>query len=268
MSTQIGIPAMSNNQADWVKTIEPPKKEPVMATLVGDGGMGKTTLGALWPSPIFIPVENGTATLVGRDDVAVFPTQVSPSFPWVMDCLEKLAGGGHPFKTVVIDTITRLSDIIEREIVQETRAKSINLAHGGFGAGYKAMATQHEKVRSICECLKKQGMNVLFLAHATSEKISPPDQQEYTRYSIRIHKESLTHYSDNVDMVAYIKLQTFVTGGIDQTDKSPGKAGKATSSGKRVIVCYPTPSNISKNRYGITKDLDFIEGVNPFAAIL
>ena len=94
-------------------------------------------------------------------------------------------------------------------------------------------------------------------AHAMSERVNPPDQPEYLRYSIRMHKDSVSHYSDNVDLVAFIKLKTFVS-----------EEKRASTSGQRIITCYPNPAHISKNRYGITKDLDFAEGVNPFEAII
>lgn len=160
---------------------------------------------------------------------------------------------------MILDSITQLSTVIEGEIITSDpkKPKSINQALGGYGAGYSAMSDAHEKIRKACGYLKSKGMHVLFLAHANAERVNLPDQPEYMRYSIRMHKDSVSHYSDNVDMVAFIKLKTFVS------DEK-----RATTSGQRIITCYPIPSHISKNRYGITKDLDFIEGVNPFQAIL
>ena len=66
---------------------------------------------------------------------------------------------------------------------------------------------------------------------------------------------------DDVDVVAFLKLKTFVTG----TEKD-GK--KANTSGERIITCYPHPAHVSKNRLGIKADLAFREGENPFAEYL
>lgn len=252
--TKIGAPA-----PDWVKSLVSPKKQPVMGTFVAEGGMGKTTLASLFPMPIFIPIEDGSATLVGRNDVAMFPRPENVSTAWVIYCMEQLIAGGHPFKTVVLDSITQLSTVIEAEIIESDpkKPKSINQALGGYGAGYSAMSDVHEHIRRLAGKLKESGMHVIFLAHAMAERVNPPDQSEYLRYSIRMHKDSVAHYSDNVDLVAFIKLKTFVS-----------EERRATTSGQRIITCYPNPAHISKNRYGITKDLDFIEGQNPFQAIL
>lgn len=252
----IGIPSMSNNKADWLSQLRTPQRGPIMATFVGEGGMGKTSLASLFPKPIFIPVEDGSAALVGRDDVAMFDTCTSTE--QVFDCMAKLLEPGHPFKTIVLDSITQLSTLIEAEIVaSDPKAKSINQAMGGYGAGYAAMSRVHGKIREIAGALKAKGMNVIFLAHAMSEKCNPPDQPEYLRYSIRMHKDSVSHYSDNVDLVGFIKLKTFVS-----------EEKRATTSGQRIITCYPNPAHISKNRYGITKDLDFVQGENPFKEII
>lgn len=255
MPKSIGVPP----KADWLKSLQAPTKQPVMATIVAEGGMGKTTLASLWPSPIFIPIEDGSATLVGRDNVAMFPRPETISTAWVIECMEKLLAGGHPFKTVVLDSITQLSTVIEAEIIESDpkKPKAINQALGGYGAGYSAMSDVHEGIRRLAGKLKDKGMHVIFLAHAMAERVNPPDQSEYLRYSIRMHKDSVAHYSDNVDLVAFIKLKTFVT-----------EERRATTSGQRIITCYPNPAHISKNRYSITRDLDFVEGQNPFQAIL
>jgi len=80
------------------------------------------------------------------------------------------------------------------------------------------------------------------------------------RYTIRMNNKSISHYSDNVDIVAFIKLKMFTTG--------EGDKKRAVDSGERVITCYPTASHISKNRFGIDQDLVFTKDVNPFGAFL
>jgi hypothetical protein len=55
----------------------------------------------------------------------------------VLDAIEALATEKHEHKTLVIDSITQLATLIESEIVAaDPKAKSINQAGGGYGAGY------------------------------------------------------------------------------------------------------------------------------------
>jgi hypothetical protein len=77
--------------------------------------MGKTTLAAMFPKPVFIRTEDGTASLVGNDGVSLFPLATSTQD--VLDAIEALATEKHEHKTLVIDSITQLATLIESEIV-------------------------------------------------------------------------------------------------------------------------------------------------------
>jgi hypothetical protein len=246
-----------------LQSLQSPAKKSLVATFVGQGGIGKTSLAASFPAPVWIPIENPGQTLEGRGDIAMFPLVKNP-FMDLMQIFDALLKEDHKFKTVVIDSITQLHVMFERYIVEQDpkKPKSINQAEGGYGAGHKAVAGLHGWVRMRCEELvEKKGMNIIFLAHADTETVSLPDQDPFQRYTIRMNDKSVSHYSDNVDLVGFIKLGMFTTG-------EPEKAKKAISDGTRIITCYPTPSHISKNRFGIEKDIIFTKGSNPFKEII
>lgn len=250
--------------ATLLSTLEAPRgQRPIIATLVGEGGMGKTTLAASFPDPIILRVEDGTASLAGRPEFAhVALTPLLLSSQAVLDALTALGTEDHPFRTVIIDSVTQLNTLIEAEVVaSDPKAKSINQAMGGYGAGHSTVSDRHRQVREYAGRLNAyKGMNVVFIAHADSETVELPDADPYTRYTIRMHRKSVSHYSDNVDLVGFIKLKTFTTGDSERK--------RAHSDGSRIITCYPTPSHISKNRFGIKTDLPFVEGQNPFAAYI
>lgn len=238
-----------------------PTSRPIIATIVGEGGIGKTSLASCFAGPtIYIRTEDGTQSLAGRDDVALF--EMAYTSQDVLDALNELGAKEHPFQTVVIDSITQLDTIIENEVVDsDPKAKSIIQAKGGYGAGFKEVARIHGQIRDLAGHLSVvKGMNIIFIAHADNESIDLPDQDPYTRYTIRMHRHSVKHYSDNVDLVAFIKLQTYT--------KGSGEKKKAITDGSRIITCYPTPNHISKNRFGITEDLVFKKDSNPFAQFI
>lgn len=241
-----------------LKSLQSPKEitRPVAVTLVGEGGLGKTTLASMFPSPVFIRTEDGIQSITDRSDVKVMPQAYTTKS--VFEQIEALGTQDHPFKTLVVDSVTQLNTMIESEIVKDDeKAKSINTACGGYGAGQSAVAEVHRKIRALLERLmKEKKMNIVMIAHADIETLEPPDSDPYTRYTIRMHKKSMQHWSDNMDLVGFIKQKTFL--------KGDGKTKKAVSTDDRVITCYPTASHISKNRYGITKDLPFVKGKFPF----
>ena len=197
-----------------LKTLSKPSgQRPIICTLFGEGGMGKTTLAAMFKSPVFIRTEDGTASLAGNDNVNLFPLATSTQD--VLDAIEALATQKHDHKTLVIDSITQLGTMIEAEIVAaDPKAKSINQAGGGYGAGYSTAAEKHRQIRDWAGSLAyEKGMNVIFIGHADTEMLDLPDMDAFARYTVRMHKKSLPNYTDNVDLVGLIRLKTFVRGG-------------------------------------------------------
>jgi hypothetical protein len=248
-----------------LKSLQSPQKKSMVATFVGQGGIGKTSLAASFPGCVWIPIENPGQTLEGREDIALFPLVKNP-FMDLQQIFDALLKEDHKFQTVVIDSITQLHTLFERYVIDGDPKKpaSINTALGGYGAGHKAVANLHMWVRMRCEELViNKNMNVIFLAHADTETVSLPDQEPFQRYTIRMNDKSVSHYSDNVDLVGFIKLGMFVA-----TNDGNEKKNRAMSDGTRIITCYPTPSHISKNRFGIEKDIIFTKNTNPFKEIL
>ena len=99
-------------------------------------------------------------------------------------------------------------------------------------------------------------MNIIFVAHADLENMDLPDQEAYSRYSLRLGKKSIAPYTDDSDLVGFLKLNSFVKGG-------DGEKNKVVSTGQRLLTTYSIASSVSKNRYGITQDLTVEQGVNP-----
>lgn len=241
-----------------LKSLSKPKgQRPVIMTLFGEGGMGKTTLAAMMPNPVFIRTEDGTASLAGNEGVSLFPLAAKSQD--VFDAIEALASQQHDFKTLVLDSITQLGTMIESEIVAaDPKAKSINQAGGGYGAGYNTAAEMHRRVREWAGALAyDKGMNIVFIGHADTETLDLPDSDPYARYTIRMHKKSIPHYTDNVDLVGFIRLKTYLTG--------TGDKKRAVSTADREIICHPQASSVTKNRFGIDQPVPFtFDSGNPF----
>lgn len=244
-----------------MQTIAKPKDRPVMATFCGDSGMGKTSLAATFPNPIFIRAEDGLQAIPAASRPDAFPVLTTPNDLW--DQMIALLKEEHDYKTLVIDSVTALERLFVKDVLEsDPKAKSINQALGGYGAGWNAVAAAHERVRRAATMLvEKRGMHVVFLAHADVETMRLPDQDDYMRYTLRLNQKSLPPYVDDVDVVGFIRLATMVKG-------DEGERKKAISTGERELICYATASNVSKNRFGITEPIDMPNGENPLAGII
>ena len=237
---------------------------PVIATLFGEGGTGKTTLASMFPRPVIIRIEDGTASLDGHPDVMLFP--VAQSTDDVFSAIEALSAEKHDRKTVIFDSVTQFEKLAIREIIDDEsnpKAKNMAAAHGGYGKAFGMLDKRHQELREACDYLVDHvGMNVVFIAHATIEELDLPDVDKYSRYTIQLHRnkqyDCVHHYANNVDLVAFIRLKTSLRSG-------DGGKKRAISDGEREIICFPVASNVSKNRFHITEALPFdLSGAFPF----
>ena len=239
-----------------------PEMGPQIITICGDAGTGKSTLAATFPKPIFVRAEDGVSRIPQAIRPHALPVIRSEDAFW--DQLKALVHEDHDFKTCVIDTISALDRIFVAAILkQDGRAKSINQALGGYGAGFSALAAKHQQVRNAAEMMRvKRGMNVVFLAHTEIGRVSPPDADDYSRYSLRMtHDKSLPPYLDDVDAVGFLRQRVVIKG-------DDGERKKAISGDERELVMHLTASNVSKNAYGITEPIEVTLGENPLLTFM
>ena len=238
-----------------LKSAKKPEGGPITCTITGDAGVGKTTFAATFPTPIFIRVEDGMQSI--PEDIRPQALPIVETVDGFWEQLTALVAEEHAWKTVVIDSVSRLERLFIQYVVDTDpkKPKSINQALGGYGAGRDAVGAMHGRVRKAAGLMKKKGINTVFIAHADTITMELPDCDPYTRYDLRLGKKSVAPYVDDVDLIGFIKLQTFTMG--------DGDRKKAISDGTRIMVAYSTAANVSKNRYGITKDLIVKQGKNP-----
>ena len=244
-----------------LSSISKPVDRPVLITICGDSGMGKTTLAASFPKPIVIRAEDGLQAIPADQRPDAFPLLNGPDELW--DQLKGLLQEEHSYKTLIVDSVTALERMFIQNIVETDpkRPRGIQQALGGYGAGRDAVSAMHARLRKAAGLLAdKKGMNTVFIAHADTQKIEPPDDDAYMRYTLRLHEKSMPAYVDDVDLVGFLKLETFTTG--------EGERKKAISDGTRVLITYATAANVSKNRFGIAEPIQIPPGQNPLADII
>jgi len=239
-------------------SVSKPSDRPVLITICGDSGMGKTTLAVTFPNPIVIRAEDGLQAIPSNMRPDAFPTLTGPEDLW--EQLKGLINEQHDYQTLIIDSVTALERMFMQWVVDTDpkKPRGIQQALGGYGAGRDAVSGMHQRLRKAAGILAdKRGMNTVFIAHADTARIEPPDDDAYMRYTLRLHEKSMPAYVDDVDVVGFLKLETFTTG--------DGEKKKAISDGTRILITYATAANVSKNRYGIQEPITVKIGENPLA---
>lgn len=224
--------------------------------IYGPEGIGKSTLAAQFPNPVFIDTEGSTKEL----DVARYPV---PTY-WSMiieeaeDLLEE-----RNFSTLVIDT----ADWAEKLCIAETcsRLNVKGIEDVGYGKGYVYLYDDFQRVLTVCDKLVANGINVVFTAHAMMRKFEQPDEMgAYDRWEMKLTKKVAPLLKEWADVVLFCNYKTNVI-----TDQNT-KAKKATG-GTRVMYSTHHPCWDAKNRYNLPDQMpmsfeplaQLFEGVEP-----
>jgi len=163
-----------------------PGVSPLICTITGDAGVGKTRLAASFPKPVFVRAEDGMDSIPMDQRPDALPVVERVEDLWQQ--LTALIQEEHQYQTVAIDSVTALERMFIQYVVDSDpkKPRTINQALGGYGAGLAAVAAMHHRVRKAAGMLQKRGVHVVFIAHADTSTVEPPDQDPYTRYDLRL----------------------------------------------------------------------------------
>lgn len=213
-------------------------------TLYGKPGIGKTSLAASFPHPLFLLTEE--TGLSGIDSLPVAKT-----FEQFWDYISQLLTLEElPFKTLVIDSVSKLDVLITEYILsKETKATTLAAACGGYGAGYAKAAQIHRGIKSKMDAFQDRGITVIYVSHMCVKTHKSPDAEDYDVFSIvACHDKVREVYIDDVDATLFCRLKSYVSE--TETGRSLVK-----STEQRIIVTGVNEVNVSKNRYNMPAEI-------------
>ena len=221
---------------------------PQKAVLFGPEGIGKSTLAAQFPTPVFLDTEDGTHHL----DVARLPAP--KSWADVLAAVAALATEAHEFKTLVIDTADWLEKLLIEHVCKQANKASVE--DFGYGKGYVVLAEEFTKFLASLEALLRRGMHVLLLAHTRIVKFEQPDAAgAYDRYELKLSKQVGPLVKEWCDVLLFGNYFTKVAE--NDSGRKRGVGGR-----ERKLYTTHTAAWDAKNRHGFEEMLPF-----EFAAI-
>ena len=206
--------------------------------LYGPGGVGKSTLAALAPEPVFLDIEGGTREL----DVP--RVEGIESFADLRAALQ--SGTLEGYKTVVLDSATRAEEWSIAHTVKTVpheKGHSVTSLEGyGFGRGLQHNYDTFLRLLQDLDGQVRRGRNVILICHDCTADVPNPVGDDYIRFEPHLQAPKSGKASIRNRVVQWADHVLFI--GYDII----GKEGKGRGTGTRTIWTFELPDHIAKSR--------------------
>lgn len=207
-------------------------------TVYGPGGIGKSTLCALTPNPVFLDIETGT------NELNVPRVQGLRDFADVRECLQSTALDG--FGTIVLDSITKLEELVVANVIatvpHEKGARVTSLEGYGFGKGFSHVYDKFLLLLADLDSQVRRGRHVVLIAHDCTADVPNPVGDDFIRYEPRLQNPKSGKSSVRNRVVEWSDHVVFI--GYDVVSQD----GKGKGGGTRTIYTSEMPDHVAKSR--------------------
>lgn len=199
--------------------------------LYGKSGIGKTTLAAMAPNPVFIGIDDGgrkiTNPLTGQPVLAVHGIE---TFHDVRDALGQTDLWPEGC-TVVIDTLTKMEELIQAyimETVTQNGQRVTSFRKYGWD-GDRHILDAYRLLLNDLDVLSRKGRNVLLLCQQGQIRVANAEGADYLEDGPFLQhrndcstREEVKQWADHVLRIGYLDLSVV-------KDDHKAKAGKVVS---------------------------------------
>jgi hypothetical protein len=193
--------------------------EQVKFLVYGESGVGKTVFASTWPTPVFLDIDHGMASVrrtVHRLDI--------DSWESLLQSLDWLMSGQHPFKTVVLDSLNELQYLTMRHVVNTFQVRRPYDSLPALADYGKMMDDFEKKIRD----LKSLPLNVILIAQVAPRAYeTDPVQPQLTG------KQTARNLSRMMDEIGYL----------DKKDSSEGG-----NNSKTRFMTFDAVNHVTKDR--------------------
>ena len=222
-------------------------------------GWGKTSLGAMFPDPVFLQArgETGLETLI---DSAQLPE--TPHFPetmtWqkVMDNTQDLLTGPHNYKTYVLDTANGLERLCHESVCRrDYRGKWGKDGFASYQEGFGVALDEWRELLTLLDRLRAdRGIRIILLSHTKIFPFKNPEGPDYDRYTPDLHHKTwglTARWSDVILFGNYFVKVQKASVNAPESQRGKGKGGTA-----RVVYTRRSAAYDAKNRHGLPEMID------------
>ena len=203
--------------------------------IYGSNGIGKSTLAAGFPGPVFVDTEDGTSHL----DVHRIPVK---NYDTLCKALEELRKCELPCETIVIDTIDRVELFLREIVCKEHRISGMEGLP--YGKAYHFLIEKfNEFLTKYLDALIFEGIHVVVVGHTNIKRVQFPGMDAFDRWELRLHTGCANRLKEWSDHVLFLNWEMRV---IENEGKPKGVGGK-----ERVIFTNHSAAHDAKVRVPI-----------------
>lgn len=222
--------------------------KPQRVLIYGVEGVGKTTLAAQFPKPLFIDTEGSSGHLdVRRLPAPATWTELLEEVRWVRDYPYECGG------TLVVDTLDWAERMCFEHVCKQKGWESIE--NPKWGKGYTIAYEEFGKLVNLLTECRDAGLNVVAVCHAVKEKVEQPDEMgTYDSWGPKLLNSRKTSIAAMVkewaDAVLFLNFKTVVVA-TDVGSDGKARKHKAQNGKDRVMYCSHAAAWDAKNRWGL-----------------
>ena len=209
--------------------------------IYGAEGIGKSTLAAQFPNPLFIDTEGGTAHMDFRR------ISKPEAFDELIGIVQEVSKEPNICGTLILDTADWAEQLCIAGICN--KYKKAGIEDFGYGKGYTYLAEEFGRLLNALDAVIAAGIHVVATAHAKMRKFEQPDEMgAYDRWEMKLSKQVAPLLKEWCDILLFCNYKTYVVTAQNETKKAQG--------GKRVMYATHHPCWDAKNRHGLPDELE------------
>lgn len=227
------------------------RNDPPVVLLYGVDGIGKTSLAAEFPNPIYLATDGERPP----SDVDMVTPGTVETFNDLLDIFGELLTEEHDRKTVIVDSLDGLEPLVWRATCARLGIQSIEEA--GFGKGYVEADYEWGEYLSAVTALAQAGLYVVQLAHPEIVRFDSPTTDPYNRYTIKLHKRANALVRERADVVAFMNYRISIK---EKEVARQHKVAHAEGGKERQVHLNEGAGFNAKNRYSMPDTVTYRKG--------